>query len=89
MQNRNSPLSPEVWLYDLFRSKAVAEGGVIRRKRRDVERFAGFDLFMDEIERRGFQAVSNGGQIVVFCNREPIRRLTREVRLPDARKASC
>ena len=45
MQNRNSPLTPENWLRDLFASKAVQEGGVIRRKARDVERFAGMGLF--------------------------------------------
>lgn len=76
MQTRNSPLSPEVWLNDLFSSKAVNEGGVIRRKARDIERFAGMDKFMSEINRRGYQAAENGGQIVIFCNRAPVRWLT-------------
>ena len=73
MQNRNSPLSPEVWLQDLFSSKAVNHGGVVRRKARDVERFVGMDLFLSEINRRGFQVAENGGQFVIFCDREPIR----------------
>ena len=55
MQTRTSPLSPEIWQNDLFTSKAVAQGGVIRRKARDIERFAGMDLFMAEINRRGYQ----------------------------------
>ena len=76
MRNRNSPLSPEVWLADLFSSKAVNQGAVIRRKARDIERFAGMELFMSEIDRRGFQALENGGQIVIFCNRAPVRWLT-------------
>lgn len=73
MESRNSPLSPDVWLADLFRSKAVQNGAVIRRKTRDVERFAGMDLFLAEIDRRGFQVVENGGQLIIFCNRAPIR----------------
>ena len=73
MQIRNSPLSPEVWLNDLFASKAVQQGGVIRRKTRDIERFAGMVLFMAEIDRRGFQAAENCDQIVIFFNRAPIR----------------
>ena len=77
MQNRNSPLSPEVWLADMFNSKAVTRGEVIRRKARDVERFAGMDRFLAEVERRGFRAVENSGQIVVFCNAAPVRPLTR------------
>ncbi len=70
-----SPLSPEVWLNDLFASKAVQKGGVIRRKARDIERIAGMDLFMLEIRRRGYQVAENSGQIIIFCNRAPIRWL--------------
>mgnify|MGYP005853186627 CR=1 FL=1 len=76
MQNRNSPLSPEVWLHDLFTCKAVQQGGVIRRKARDIERFVGMDLFMREIHRRGYQVAVNSGQIIIFCNRAPVRWLT-------------
>ena len=42
----------------------------------NLDGFAGMDLFMAEIHRRGFQVVENSGQIVIFCNRAPIRRLT-------------
>lgn len=52
------------------------QGGVIRRKARDIERFAGMDCFMAEVSRRGYQVVENGGQIVIFCNRAPVRWLT-------------
>lgn len=77
MRNRNSPLSPEVWLKDLFASKAVQQGAVIRRKARDIERFVGMERFMAEIDRRGYQVAENSGQFVIFCNRAPIRWLTR------------
>jgi len=76
MRNRNSPLTPEVWLHDLFTSKAVQQGGVIRRKARDIERFAGMERFMAEIHRRGYQVAENSGQIIIFCNRAPVRWLT-------------
>ena len=75
MLDRNSPLSPENWLSDLFESKAVQQGAVIRRKARDVERFAGMDRFLAEIDRRGFQVLENAGQLVIFCNCAPIRRI--------------
>lgn len=75
-----SPLSPEVWLNDLFTSKAVMQGGVIRRKARDIERYAGMARFLQEVDRRGFQAVENAGQVVIFCNRGPVRWLTAPAR---------
>ena len=53
----------------------MQQGGVIRRKARDVERFAGMETFLSEVRRRGFRVAANGGQIVIFCNREPVRWL--------------
>lgn len=69
-------LHPDLWLAHVFSAKAVNAGGVIRRKSRDVERLVGRDRFIAEVARRGFHAVENAGQIIVFCNNEPIRRLT-------------
>ena len=71
-----SPLTPENWLRDLFNSQAVRDGAVFRRKARDIERYAGMDRFLSEVRRRGYQAAENSGQIVVFCNRAPVRWLT-------------
>lgn len=66
---------PELFFRSLFDSKAVQQGAVIRRKVRDVERLVGRDALFDELRRRGFSAVENAGQFVIFCNSEPIRRV--------------
>lgn len=76
MNRRNSPPSPEAWLSDLFISKAVQQGGVIRRKARDIERFVGMERFMAQIHRRSYQVLENSGQIVIFYKRAPVRWLT-------------
>ena len=68
-------LSSDQWVSHLFSSQAARAGGVIRRKVRDVERFVGRDPFLAEMRRRGFPVVENAGQFVIFCNREPIRRV--------------
>lgn len=68
-------LSAEQWLCHLFSSQAARQGGVIRRKIRDIERFVGRDAFLTEMRRRGYPVVENAGQFVIFCNREPLRRL--------------
>ena len=73
MENLPDHLRAEKWLRHMFASKAVQDGGVVRRKVRDVERLAGRDAFEREIRRRGFRAVENGGQFVVFCNNEDVR----------------
>jgi hypothetical protein len=68
-------LSADHWIGHLFSSQAAREGGVIRRKVRDVERYVGRESFLEEMKRRGFPVVENAGQFVIFCNREPIRRV--------------
>lgn len=73
MSSLPAPFTADAWLAHVFSSKAVCEGAIIRRKLRDVERYVGRDRFEDELRRRGFQAIENAGQIVIFCNREPIR----------------
>lgn len=70
------PVTPQQFLAELFSSRAAATGAVIRRSARDVDRFVGREAFLQEMRRRGFAVVENAGQLVIFCNREPIRRLT-------------
>lgn len=68
-------LTAEKWVRQIFASREAMQGGVVKRKIRDVERLAGRDLFLGEVERRGFQVVRNHRHYVVFCNSEPIRRV--------------
>lgn len=65
-------MTPDLWLGQLFASKAAQRGGIVRRAARDVARIVGCARFEDEIRRRGFRAVRNGPDYVVFCNREPL-----------------
>lgn len=66
---------PEAFVADVFSTKLVRDGKVVRRSMRDVERYVGRDAFVEEVYRRGFRAIENAGQIVIFCNQEPVRIL--------------
>ena len=68
-------LTSETWIKQVFASVEARKGGVVKRQIRDVERLAGREAFLREVERRGFQAVQNGRHIVIFCNDQPIRRV--------------
>lgn len=70
-----APITPQQFFAEFFSSRASIRGEVIRRKVHDVERFVGRDVFLAEAARRGFPVIENAGQFVVFCNREPIRRV--------------
>lgn len=73
MTERLALMPPEIWLAQMFASRAARDGGVVRRKVRDVERIVGRARFEAELTRRGYRAVENAGQFVIFCNREPLR----------------
>ncbi len=72
MKLASPPQSAEAWFAHLFNSKDARDGGVVRRKIKDMERIVGRDPFSREIARRGYAAVENGDQVVIFCNAEPV-----------------
>ena len=76
-----APQTAEQWIRHLLRAKAALDGGVVRRKVRDMERVVGRDRFLAEMARRGFTVVENAGQVIVFCNREPVRLLGADYKL--------
>ncbi|WP_298857952.1 N-(5'-phosphoribosyl)anthranilate isomerase [uncultured Sulfitobacter sp.] len=64
--------SPEQWFRHLFRAKSALDGGVVRRKVRDMERMVGRERFYIELHRRCFLVVENAGQVIIFCNSDPV-----------------
>jgi len=62
----------DIWLFQLFSAKTARQGGIVRRSVRDVERIVGRENFQAELMRRGFHAVENSGQYVIFCNNAPV-----------------
>ena len=68
-------IPPEIWMQQVFDAKAARQGGVVRRGRRDIDRTVGWPMFEAELRRRGYHAVENSGQVVIFCNNAPIRVL--------------
>lgn len=66
-------LTPEQWLDQIFSAKSALQGGVVRRKVRDIDRLVGRPLFREELRKRGYRAIENNGNFVIFCNRAPLR----------------
>ncbi len=75
MSTLHHMLPADIWMRRIFDAKAARDGGVVRRSRRDIDRILGMDRFLHELERRGFHAVQNGDQVVIFCNNQAVRLL--------------
>jgi hypothetical protein len=67
------PIPPDLWLRQVFSSQSAREGGVVRRKVRDVEMILGRAALEAAVHRRGWHMIENAGQFVIFCNQDPIR----------------
>ena len=65
-------ITPDRWIVQLFSARAAAEGGIVRRRIRDVDRLIGRDRFLAEVRRRGCRVARNADQYIVFCNRDPV-----------------
>lgn len=74
MQDLPEKFDPDTWMRSVFMSRDAVRGGVFKRQIRDVERIVGRDVFLGEVERRGWQALENGRHFIVCCNAQPIRR---------------
>jgi hypothetical protein len=78
MKDYPKALLAEKYILHLFSSRAAREGSVVRRKTRNIHRIVGRKAFLKEIKRRGYSAVENAGQTVIFCNREPLLHIIGE-----------
>lgn len=75
MPNLPGNIEPDHWLRSVFSSRDACRGGVIKRQIRDVERIVGREVFLHEVERRGWQVLENDRHFIVCCNSRPIRRV--------------
>lgn len=66
---------PEFWLDQLFSTKAAQQGAVVRRSMAWVDREVGRDLFVQEVQRRGFHLLRTADQFIVVCHNGPIEIL--------------
>lgn len=72
---QNAPIPPKICLARIFENRSARDGAVVRRKVRDVERYTGREVLLAEFRRRGYSAVENAGQFVIFRDRDAIRRV--------------
>lgn len=61
-------MSPYEFVNDMFRAKAAKNGGIVRRKIANVQKYASLQYLLKDVEARGFHLIETGDQYVVICN---------------------
>jgi hypothetical protein len=55
------------WIDQIFEAQA-SDGGVVRRSRKDVDKYASFPELVDRVRAMGYHLIETGGQCVIFCH---------------------
>jgi phage baseplate assembly protein gpV len=57
------------WTREWFAANAANNGGVVRRNRKDVEKYSdGLVVVIDEARKRKWHVIETGEQIVLLCH---------------------
>ena len=62
-----------VWINDIFRAGAVNKGGIVRRSRKDVQKYGGYKALLSEVKKRKFHLIRTGKQYIVIFNQGVFR----------------
>ena len=61
------------WTDQIFQAAIISKGGMVRRSKHSVLKYASFKELARETKKRGFHLHRNGGQYVVICNKGNFR----------------
>jgi hypothetical protein len=56
------------WVDQIFGADQAKYGGVVRRKKEDVEKYASMAELIQEVRSRRFHLIETGDQVVIICN---------------------
>lgn len=65
---RRTILGKEVWIRQIFRSKAAQNGGVVRRSVDSVKQYATITALKAAVKAKGFHMLRSGDQYLIFCH---------------------
>lgn len=56
------------WILQVFDAQQVGKGGIVRRSKKDVKKYASFPELLAEVRHRGYHLIETGDQYVIFCH---------------------
>lgn len=56
------------YLDEMFSSKSVKQGDVVRRRKANVDRFVPFHRLLARVQREQFHLIEIGDQYIIICN---------------------
>ena len=64
------------FIRNIFKAASAKDGGMVRRSKASVRRYASFSQLKLAVKKRGFHLLRNGEQYIILCNRGACRLIT-------------
>lgn len=61
-------MSPYEYINRIFEADAAKNGGVVRRKISNIDKYASLKYLIEAVEEKGFHLIEAGDQYVIFCS---------------------
>jgi hypothetical protein len=61
------------FIQSIFKAASAKKGGMVRRSRASVRRYASYAQLKAAVKKRGFHLLRNGDQYIILCNRGACR----------------
>jgi hypothetical protein len=69
LQRQREAVEMNNWTKRMFAAKQVKKGGIIRRKRANIDKWSSLDAVVKHAQKEGWHVLETGGQIVVLCHK--------------------
>lgn len=56
------------WIEQIFDAQIVEKDGIVRRNKKDVERYASFESLLRYVRDQQYHLIETGDQYIVICN---------------------
>lgn len=56
------------WIEQMFEAQIVEKEGIVRRKKRDVQKYASFNALLEYVHEQQYHLIETGDQYIVICN---------------------
>lgn len=61
-------MSPYEYINQIFEADAAKNGGIVRRKIANVEKYSSFKYLVKAVEEKGFHLIKTCDQYVILCS---------------------
>jgi len=72
VESKSTDSTEYAWINQIFGAREASSGGVVRRQKTDVEKYASFEALKTAVTNRRFHLLELVDQYVIICDVSPM-----------------